>query len=108
MTDAQINIAIAEVCGWKPNTPDAKPYLRQWLSGNNKDANLYVLPNYCKDLNAMADAEEWLVKQPTGEYSKTAYQTYDSALILYFGPRATARQRAENLLRVIGKWKEAE
>lgn len=102
MKPEEQRIAIAEWCGWKR---------REW-------AYVVQLPNYLNDLNAMHEAEKKL---------KTFEQTcrYRDALFnacglnpLYWcdagtpAPEfvkvatATAAQRAEALLRTIGKWKE--
>ena len=87
MTDKQINIAIAEACGWK-----------------HKPINCGGA-NYCVDLNAMHEAEN-ILSQDEAEiiYPKFlgAYREPNKAI------RATARQRAEAFLRTLGKWEEGE
>ena len=112
MTDEQINITIAEACGyrrlvhtnygWMACTPDAD------LGPMSDDYLLKVMvPNYCNDLNAMHEAEKALTRyQQSVTYSDNlmkivGYHTFDSA-------HATSRQRAEAFLRTIGKWEEVQ
>lgn len=101
MNDNEINIAIAEACGWKPDKRGLG-----WLSPRGYYA---PEPDYLTDLNAMHEAEKILAEKgvnawwgyvghinrnnPTPFGSETAVQ-------------ATARQRAEAFLRTLGKWKD--
>jgi hypothetical protein len=91
MTDEQINRAIAEACGWKEGV---ERYVQ----------NLPLMkapPDYCSDLNAMHEAEKVL----------TTFDEWDIYCV-HLGDtqpscaKATARQRAEAFLRVMGKWEE--
>jgi hypothetical protein len=89
MTNEEINIAIAEACGWKDSEP---------------------IPNYCSDLNAMHDAENWIIANKS---SLWLFQDYAQNLSKNSQTRgldgyihSTARERAEAFLRTIGKWKE--
>ena len=100
MTDEQINLTIARVLGWHSihtSTTGIKG-MKGPLRG------FMPLPNYCTDLNAMHEAED--------ELSGNQYMVY--ALMLdavegsLFGIRATARQRAEAFLRMLGKWATTE
>ena len=103
MSDQEINIAIAEACGWKEGV---ERYVQ----------NLPLMkapPDCVHDLNDMHEAEKVLTCDQQVEYSikigklkarnlpgsKAAWM--DFSLI-----HATARQRAEAFLRTIGKWKE--
>lgn len=94
MSDQEINIAIAEACGWA-----------------HADVEPYAFPDYCNDLNAMHEAEKVLV-----EIGVNKWWTYAGHILRHnpspFGAEtaihATARQRAEAFLRTIGKWEEAE
>jgi hypothetical protein len=111
MTDLEINIAIAEMCGWGFLSKDKfivippySPYSVQPLS---------TIPDYVNDLNAMAEAEQFLDSTNGGStdpnclrytYSSEVYRIVPDTVQPF---RASARQRAEAFLRTIGKWKEA-
>jgi hypothetical protein len=110
-------IAIAEWLGWKPVTiklyggeKNVKGWeLNQHLSKGDKDrkftCHVETFPDYCNDLNAMWQVEETLTPEQT--------HTMNELLFLEVVPmtvktwHATAAQRAEALLRTIGKWQEA-
>ncbi len=102
MTNEQINVAIAQACGW---TILKKPLSGFGFAAYAKEPNgdpSPGIPDYCDDLNAMHEAED--------ELSGNQYMVY--ALMLdavegsLFGIRATARQRAEAFLKTLGKWEE--
>lgn len=105
-------IAIAEACGWKAylwgtwslRDPEGNRYSPS--CGTKEAAFLLHTPNYINDLNAIHDAEKWLAEQPNHQYSHNCIYAYDQYLRTHFGPRATAAQRAEAFLRVLGKWEE--
>ena len=103
-------IAIAEACGWKQH-----PYNRAYGSIGGDSAatgNPAViwpdrLPDYLNDLNAMHAAElvlNW------DEQASTQLFNYRCALTKVCGndrdliPFASAWQRAEALLKTLGKW----
>ena len=104
MTNKQINIAIAEACGWHDCS-----FISGECSGLRKDitslnGRYEPIPDYCNDLNAMHEAEKSL-----SEEQKEEYFYY---LVCVFGNwpkaiQANARQRAEAFLRTIGKWEES-
>ena len=109
MTDTEINIAIAECCGWRG--PSAPYHL--------VDAQMAQPLDYVNDLNAMHEAEKSLTTQQEQGYVErlgatlmnAAYDNdprwLDSELSSHDSVyRATARQRAEAFLRTVGKWKE--
>ena len=91
MNSTEINLAIAEACGWKHQDGE--------MRGQN------CIPDYCHDLNAMHEAEKCLP-------DVNAHRDYVwYRLIEVVGNRrmaccATALQRAEAFLRVKGLWKE--
>ena len=99
MTDLEINIAIAEMCGWGFLSKDKfivippySPYSVQPLS---------TIPDYINDLNAMREAEKtlsdnllWIMKYKLDEIVPSDIPT----------EFATARQRAEAFLQTTGKW----
>ena len=106
MNDNEINIAIAEACGWKYSEKFdhwEKDGQVAFCDGNS--LHYRQLPSYTADLNAMHEAEKVLTAEQ--------FQDYDSELtdqyVLHQSNNpihATARQRAEAFLRTSGKWKE--
>lgn len=114
MTDEQINIAIAEACGWTDIRREptfgygtnhlwwAYPPMKTGQGGN---AYQY-LPNYCNDLNAMREAEERLDDKQRRDFAfRLLLALCDGSaadLSEHFDLlHATARQRAEAFLRVL-------
>lgn len=115
MKPEEQRIAIAEWCGLR-DIQNAYCY--------GKDGSL-PLPDYLNDLNGMWDAEQLLIGKEDGS-GQWLYCKYSSELLNlktdgdetsessnlfddsgWFGAiHATAAQRAEALLRTIGKWKE--
>lgn len=95
MTDEQINIAIAEACGWTVE-------LSYMQSGIDviRDGKRRPLPDCCNDLNAMHEAEKLLIKNHN--LWTNYFYCIGATIVLH----ATARQRAEAFLRTIGKWEE--
>jgi len=123
MTDQEINVAIAEACGWKP--------CEGWWCQKCGKVELYEVtyaefhencgtlvgtqptPDYCHDLNAMHEAERVVFDTPdtiendarrkfyTRNLNIVSCKTYGDRLF-----RATAHQRAEAFLRTLGKWNE--
>ena len=98
MTDNQIDEAIAKHIGWQSNAPD-------WSWSGS------LPPRYCRDLNAMHEAEKTLerVCEPA-PYMVSERLGYAHILKEQAGSDgaifATARERAEAFLKIIGKWKE--
>lgn len=125
MTEEEMNVAIAEACGWKitqisvnePNddvtiTPPGKD-VNAW-----RDAGLKI-PNYCRDLNAMHEAYNaniqgeddledsftiWLGVICCGDPISNRPNLSDAQIAVV--SNASARQRAEAFLRTVGKWQE--
>jgi len=106
-------IAIAEFCGWK------KDIAEQWKDGDGfyrPSGSLTYRqhtvefkaghpPDYLNDLNAMHEAELLLNNEQAGEFERVLRRvcfglSYRNVI------SATAAQRAEALLRTIGKWVE--
>ena len=106
MSDEQINIAIAEACGWTEVTDTRKFHQCPTGFPPNSKGTLAYVPNYCGDLNAMHEAEK------IGQSLQAGFWTaYNAALKLagaVYISHATARQRAEAFLRTTGKWEEAK
>ena len=106
MTDEQINVAIAEACGWNECRLVAKVVL-----STLRDPVAYGIPpngtyeiaclNYASDLNAMHEAEATLSEDQLWRMAREIERNDEQ---WYF--RATARQRAEAFLRTLGKWEE--
>jgi hypothetical protein len=122
MTDQEINIAIAQACGWHT--------FGLW-NGNAKQVAAYppdesrskIIPNYCRDLNAMHEAEDEL--DGLSVNTKSIYYDYLLLGVSEFWEhkdsgfkrepfnrdwavlRSTSRQRAEAFLRCKGLWREA-
>lgn len=100
MNKEQINIAIAEVCGWRVHPKD------RWTVIPPKSPHsvqpLNTLPGYYNDLNAMHEAEKVL-------NTVELWESYKNYLCQWMTEPvcATAAQRAEAFLRTLGKWEEA-
>lgn len=112
MKDTEINIAIAEWCGWKfgeehIESPTGEITDCEFLTEIGVEQ---IYPDYCHDLNAMHEAE--------GKLPRELHKLFLDWLCDLCPPRArpgynhwamthsTARQRAEALLRTLAKWKE--
>lgn len=100
MTDTEINIAIAEACGWEYSM--GVGWWHELVTGNNGNH-----PNYCADLNAMHEAEKTLTLETALSYAEELHAVEDEkpkcAADGYFW-HIPARQRAEAFLKTIGKW----
>jgi len=117
MKEEEINKRIAELCGWNECRLVAKVVLSVL-----RDPVAYGIPpngtyeiaclNYCADLNAMNDAEAYLIKNTTMmDYTNELYDLACKSLkeIKIWNPYgATARQRAEAFLKTLGKWEEVQ
>lgn len=106
MTNEQINAAIAEACGW---TNLELCTCKLTTRGTRPVGSCYGphIPDYCNDLNAMHEAESWMIKNK----SLNTFWKYAGMLKRHFTHlgddgyiHATARQRAEAFLRALGKW----
>ena len=99
MTNEQINIAIAEVCGWKYEKNETHaPDGAFWWSKKPE------FPDYCNDLNAMHEAEKIFDNALYCRYiDELCTQAIKGKNCMYL---ATAAQRAEAFLKTVGKWEE--
>lgn len=93
MTPEQQRIAIAEACKLHPG-----------------DRSGVGLPDYLNDLNAMHEAEKVLSEKRIRSYAFILAQVLETSPTVdlddqFLNIHATAAQRAEALLRTIGKWK---
>jgi hypothetical protein len=106
MTNEEINKAIAEYCGWKyefnGNDEDPEWY---WIAPNNPDGN-ETSPDYCNNLNAMAEAENTLNDDQQYEYAYVLDGLIENRSCEFNLIHASARMRAEAFVRTIGKLKE--
>lgn len=108
MTDEQINIAIAEACGWKLHPQD------RWIvippNSPHSVQPLSTIPNYCNDLNAMHEAEKWMISNlrllDFWQFAEELKRIVPANLGDDSYIHTTARQRAEAFLKTIGKWEE--
>jgi hypothetical protein len=105
MTDEQINIAIAELCGWKHRDGG------MWVMPAGDTVGEELIPDFCDDLNAMSKAENRLDVNSLSEYAdhldKVCVPTHICPLTHWQGVvMSTARQRSEAFLRTFGKWVE--
>ena len=109
MKDTEINIAIAEACGWKPDG-----YGHWKCPTRNFHACECDLPDYCHDLNAMHGVEKcvdadlahgWRYWTTLAEIlcADEQTETWQHYRVLI---HATARQRAEAFIKVMGLRKE--
>lgn len=118
MTNEQINISIAETCGWKDlEIEDFSEYGVPCfiLIGSNNTGTRLMPPDYCDNLNDMheaviktfQDASMQLdysrmlifVIKKSSPIGKRFFSDFDLA-------NATAKQRAEVFLRTLGKWED--
>ena len=106
MTKDQINISIAEHCGF---TDIMWPtgFHQKMSDEKSKQAGgrwRFQIPDYCNDLNAMREAEETLTGLLLDKYVDNcmAEVEYWPSHLLYL----SARRRAEAFLQTIGKWEE--
>ena len=93
MTDQQINVAIAEACGWRKEDG-----VYMWTV-NKLDCTCPELWDWCNDLNAMHHAEKLIYNHNN---MWTAY--YYAIGAGPFSLHATARKKAEAFLKALGKW----
>lgn len=122
MTDQEINITIAEECGWRIVQGDSLRWrLENTITGDYRAwrANEVMAwsegPNYCADLNAIHEAEGTLTDAQVQQYIEHLIDVTNARTMLKFGItsvnywsiyHATARQRSEAFWRTIGKWTE--
>jgi len=99
MTNEQINKAIAETCGWI-DRPTCTDFL----------GNPLLPPDYCNDLNAMHEAEKYMISNlrllDFWQFAEELKRIVSANLGDDSYIHATARQRAEAFLKTLGKWEE--
>jgi len=113
-TDDELNKVIAEWCGWKWE-PHASGICLRDPSGsivNNNYAEDWRLPNYCRDLNAVHEAENKLPDSSQMRYARYLLGIstgcdenmpcgFLNGATLWVAVNATSRQRSEALVKVI-------
>jgi hypothetical protein len=114
MTDEQINVAIAEACGWvdrgsfNESRPEDHKFKRRIGNTENYEWRWQHEFNYCTDLNAMHEAEKVLTKAQWEDFVEHLSNGFFSVSDAWKDVcHATARQRAEAFLRTLGKREEA-
>lgn len=103
MSEEEINIAIAQACGW--SNDDIK-------RGCTLRGVSFHVPDYCNVLNVMHEAEKVLAYEQAEQFEDELCDICDMEnrnkeypLPFRFAVvHATARQRAEAFLKTIGKW----
>lgn len=117
MTEEAINIAIAEVCGWKFEARGKY----EWIAVNPdgfevawSDTTPFkwtAIPSYCNDLNAMHEAESILTTSELqnryqAEIAEITWGCEETGQrqVVFNQLTATARQRAEAFLRTLSLW----
>ena len=105
MTNEQINIAIAEACGWTHYHLDL--WVPSQQTGDPDDFSELQctgLPDYCNNLNAMHEAERVLNAYQRHKYTLLLRGDCASVDSMWEVAHKPAIQRAEAFLRTIGKW----
>jgi hypothetical protein len=111
MTDEQINIAIADACGWDMDPEEAHKWESRgrWVKSPRGQMKFrHAIPDYCNDLNAMHEAEKVFNSWSFWHYADILNRLVPANMGKDSYIRATARQRAEAFLRTLGKWEELE
>jgi hypothetical protein len=108
MTDQEINIAIAEACGWikcRLAIKGAGGGIRQPTAYGFPPKRNYEAPcpDYLKDLNAMHEA---VLAMPQDWQDRFTIELTRHCGSHKLAVNASARQRAEVFLRTLRKWKE--
>lgn len=113
MTPEAQRIAIAEACGWKPDTEKTVPYRKIWWVPGTWEGDYDTeqdLPDYLNDLNAMHLAEKTLANEQQDEYNRQLEQIHKRSRVLwkdvtgFVTVHSTAEQRAEAFLKTLGLW----
>jgi hypothetical protein len=128
MTNEELNVEIAEYYGWRNiREQDYQPFgtdpyidgpSQVWVGihpESDVDSKEYeVIPDYCKDLNAMAEAKNLLTGDKRREFIDYLYEIVKQDKNINAGPYsvmieafyATAKQQAIAFVKTIGKWKD--
>lgn len=104
LTDEQLRIEVAELCGWTDELPNTGglllPY--RWV---NKTTNTKTLdlPNYPHDLNACAEFEYSMTHQQQGNYAEAIMDLPNIGITQFQCIAATARQRCIAFIQTMRK-----
>ena len=126
MTNEELNVEIAEYYGWRNiREQDYQPFgtdpyidgpSQVWVGihpESDVDSKEYeVIPDYRKDLNAMAEAKSLLTGDKRREFIEYLYEVVKQDKNINAGPYsvmtqafyATAKQQAIAFVKTIGKW----
>ena len=126
VTNEELNVEIAEFCGWRNiREQDYQPFgtdpyidgpSQVWVGihpESDVDSKEFeVIPDYCKDLNAMAEAKNLLTGDKRREFIDYLYEVVKQDKNINAGPYsvmieafyATAKQQAIAFVKTIGKW----
>ena len=107
MHQIQQRIEIAKSCGWVESQNGC------WIRGNELIPHASDLPDYLADLNAMHEAEKTLTQAQGTNYgieiNNIMDRDFSKSVAAPHGDcdwHATAAQRAEAFLRIIGRWRD--
>jgi hypothetical protein len=107
MTDLEIRLAIAALCGWKYHDEVCHGGRGFWTKGDSPDKwSQEAIPRYEQSLDAMHEAEKTICGEDFDTPMWLAYLRQLDRVINKRRAHATARQRAEAFLRVHDLWRE--
>ena len=123
MNDKEINLAIAEACGYVPCDQWECFNAFSMMKGKCTHEKCYPArsgpASYCKYLDAMHEAEKHLARAHWCKYAmeirriisqdcdtQEHYSLGSDLISDFWFYHCTARQRAEAFLKTVGKWKE--
>lgn len=100
MSDEKIRIAIAEMCGWVKHKRNDRGNM-EWMSPNGTLlTGTHTIPDYLNDLNAMHEAEKWLMKTHWEVYKEIYIRRYMDCH-QFNGVSATANERAHCFVKTL-------
>ena len=124
MTEREINIIIADYCGWKraekydypawSDDPDPETWTQKMWVRNGSLVEERQLPNYCQDLNAIHEAEKIILNDEDTWFAyavKLGKITRDEAIpslkgLIGVTSHATALQRSKAFVMILNKWRD--
>ena len=101
MNEEQQNKTIAKYCGWRQSRSSM---WEGWWHEKNKRTYQRFCPDFCKDLNAMHEAEKTL--QHYGVFVDKLAEIMGQPRQGIMLVSATAAQRAEAFLKTLKLWEE--